>query len=220
MPIAVAAAPDSPMPPRRGPRWKRWLKRIVLGAFALIILLALTGFSYNAMEQRADARRFPQQGKSVALGPAFPGVSLNIDCSGQGSPTVILDSGLGVPAAGWDFVQPAVAKFTRVCSYDRAGYGWSIPDPMPRTSAELVRELHALLATAFEQTVFATSADEVRASGNSGDKPFISTRAAACTFRPARRCAFQSAAVSSSHFSPRRKWAKARGSAWLRLMES
>ncbi|MGB6076461.1 MAG: alpha/beta hydrolase [Candidatus Acidiferrales bacterium] len=152
MPIAVAAAaPDSPAPPRRGPRWKRWLKRIALGGLALITLLALAGFSYNSIEQHADARRFPQQGKSVALGPAFPGVSLNIDCSGQGSPTVILDSGLGVPAVGWKFVQPEVAKFTRVCSYDRAGYGWSTPGPMPRTSAEIVKELHALLATAGEK---------------------------------------------------------------------
>ena len=151
MPIAVAAAPDSPAPPRRSPRWKRWLKRIALGGVALIILLALGGFSYNSIEQHADARRFPQQGKSFALGPAFPGVSLNIDCSGQGSPTVVLDSGLGVPAVGWKFVQPDIAKFTRVCSYDRAGYGWSTAGPMPRTSAEIVKELHALLAAAGEK---------------------------------------------------------------------
>ncbi|MGB6717584.1 MAG: hypothetical protein WBE47_11580, partial [Candidatus Acidiferrales bacterium] len=136
MPIAVAAVPDEPDPPRRR-RWKRWLRRILLGGLALIILLALAGFSYNSIEEHADARRFPQQGKSFPLGPAFPRVSLNLDCSGQGSPTVILDSGLGVPAVGWKFVQPEVAKFTRVCSYDRAGYGWSTPGPMPRTSAEI-----------------------------------------------------------------------------------
>jgi pimeloyl-ACP methyl ester carboxylesterase len=148
MPIAVAAVPDEPAPPRRA---SRWLRRILLGGVALIILLALAGFSYNAIEQHADARRFPQQGKSFSLGPAFPGVSLNIDCSGQGSPTVILDSGLGVPAVGWKFVQPEVAKFTRVCSYDRTGYGWSTAGPMPRTSAEIVKELHALLAAAGEK---------------------------------------------------------------------
>ena len=151
MPIVVAVAPDAPTPPGRRPRWKRWLKRIALGGVAFVILLALAGFSYNAIEQRADARRFPQQGKSTALGPGFPGVSLNIDCSGQGSPTVILDSGLGVPAIGWKFVQPEVAKFTRVCSYDRAGYGWSTPGPRTRTSAEIVKELHALLAAAGEK---------------------------------------------------------------------
>jgi len=81
-------------------------------------------------------------------------VSLNINCTGQsgpGEPTVIMDTGLGVPAVGWDFVQPEVAKFAHVCSYDRAGYGWSTPGPMPRTSGEIAKELHALLTAAGEK---------------------------------------------------------------------
>lgn len=151
MPTAADAGSGSPVSPRRTAGWKRWLKRIVLGGLALIILLIIAGVCYRLVEQRADARWFPQQGKSVSLGPEFANVSLNIDCSGSGSPTVILDSGLGVPAIGWNFVQPQVAKFTRVCSYDRAGYGWSTPGPMPRTSAEIVKELHALLAAAGEK---------------------------------------------------------------------
>ena len=57
----------------------------------------------------------------------FTDLALSLDCRGQGSPTVILDSGLGVPAIGWNPVETEVAKFTRVCSYDRAGYGWSGP---------------------------------------------------------------------------------------------
>lgn len=150
MPTATIAGSASPAPPRRA-AWKRWLKRIFLSGLALIILLAIAGACYRVIEQNADARRFPQQGKSVSLGPEFANASLNIDCSGVGSPTVILDSGLGVPAVGWNLVQPQVAKFTRVCSYDRAGYGWSTPGPMPRTSAEIVKELHALLAAAGEK---------------------------------------------------------------------
>lgn len=151
MPAVATAAPDPPVPERHSPRWKRWLKRIVLACVALIVLLAAAGAIYRAIENSADARRFPQQGRSVSLGAQFAGVSLNIDCSGQGSPTVVLDSGLGVPAVGWNFVQPQIAKFTRVCSYDRAGYGWSTPGPMPRTSGEIVKELHALLAAAGEK---------------------------------------------------------------------
>jgi pimeloyl-ACP methyl ester carboxylesterase len=139
------------MPDSSGPRRKRWLKRIVLGALSLVVLLVIAGVCYHVIEDHLDARRFPQQGKSFHLGRGFGNASLNIDCSGQGSPTVILDSGLGVPAVGWDFVQPSVAKFTRVCSYDRAGYGWSTAGPMPRTSAEIVKELHALLAAAGEK---------------------------------------------------------------------
>jgi len=130
---------------------KRWLKHIALFACGLIVFLLIVGFSYQAIEQYADARRFPQQGKSFSLGPEFANASLNLDCSGHGSPTVVLESGLGAPAICWNFVHPEVAKFTRVCSYDRAGYGWSAAGPMPRTSAEIAKELHALLAVAGEK---------------------------------------------------------------------
>ena len=64
---------------------------------------------------------------------------------------VVLDSGSGVPALGWILVQPEVAKFARVCSYDRAGYGWSDPGPEPRTSSEIAKELKALLDAAGER---------------------------------------------------------------------
>src|SRR5580692_6500180 len=136
----------------RGPRrLKRWIGRGLIGLLVLVVLGAVVGASYQALGNRADARRFPQQGKSVSLGPGFDNLSLSIDCRGQGSPTVILDSGLGVPAVGWNPVQTEVAKFTRVCSYDRAGYGWSGATTFPRTSTEIVKELHALLEAANEK---------------------------------------------------------------------
>ena len=134
-------------PRKRG--WVRWLKWIVLAGVVLVVLLVLAGTVYEWSATRADARRFPQQGRSVDVG----GFRLNIDCTGTappGTPTVILESGAGVPALGWKFVQPDVAKFTRVCSYDRAGYGWSDPPPAtaPRTSLQIAKELHALLQNA------------------------------------------------------------------------
>jgi pimeloyl-ACP methyl ester carboxylesterase len=107
----------------------------------------VVGVSYRFIESRADASRFPQEGRSVDIG----GFSLNINCTGQGSPTVILEAGLGVPAISWRAVQRDIAKFTRVCSYDRAGYDWSDPGPMPRTTAESVTELHTLLRNAGEK---------------------------------------------------------------------
>jgi len=134
-----------------GRRIKRWLGRIFLGLLVLVAAVAIVGLCYQAIGGSADARRFPQQGKSVSLGPAFNNMSLNIDCRGQGGPTVILDSGLGVPAVGWNPVETEVAKFTRVCSYDRAGYGWSDGTSLPRTSSEIVKELHALLEAAHER---------------------------------------------------------------------
>jgi pimeloyl-ACP methyl ester carboxylesterase len=73
---------------------------------------------------------------------------MNIDCSGQGSPTVILESGSGGPSIDWLLVQPEVAKFARVCSYDRAGYGWSDSGAEPRSSVQIARELKQLLLAA------------------------------------------------------------------------
>ncbi|MFZ1007764.1 MAG: alpha/beta hydrolase [Candidatus Sulfotelmatobacter sp.] len=73
------------------------------------------------------------------------GYKLHIDCTGQGSPTVILDSGLGDTYISWQKVQPQVAQFTRVCSYDRAGLGYSDSSPYPRTSKKIAEELHTLL---------------------------------------------------------------------------
>jgi len=122
------------------------LRIIGLVILGLLILVTISGISYQAVEARVDARQFPQEGKSVDIG----GLKLNIDCTGQGSPTIILESGLEVPASGWRLVQPEIAKFTRVCSYDRAGYGWSDPGSMPRTSTRIATELHTLLQKAGE----------------------------------------------------------------------
>jgi pimeloyl-ACP methyl ester carboxylesterase len=97
-----------------------------------------------------DARRFPRRGRRVLAGT----ITLNIDCAGEAGlgPTVILESAGGVPARGWAKVQPEVAKFTRVCSYDRAGYGWSdAVGPEPRTSAQVAKELTLLLEAAGEK---------------------------------------------------------------------
>jgi pimeloyl-ACP methyl ester carboxylesterase len=130
------------------------VKRVLLGIVILVVAALFCGALYQAIGSWRDGQRFPQEGRSIALGAAFPGVSLSINCTGQsapGVPTVIMDTGLGVPAVGWDFVQPDVAKFARVCSYDRAGYGWSTPGPMPRTSGEIAKELHALLVASGEK---------------------------------------------------------------------
>lgn len=76
------------------------------------------------------------------------GHRLFVRCTGQGSPTVILDAGLAVSSDTWSLVQPEVAKFTRVCSYDRAFLGQSDPGPAPRTSQMIVDDLRALLQNA------------------------------------------------------------------------
>ena len=101
----------------------------------------LVGAAYEQVGRWQDRRRYPQVGRSVDIG----GRTLNIYCSGEGSPAVIFDSGGHTAGYDWISVQPQVAKFTRACWYDRAGYGWSDPGPLPRTSAAVAKDLHALL---------------------------------------------------------------------------
>jgi hypothetical protein len=76
------------------------------------------------------------------------GHRLWLECQGSGSPTVILESGLGVYSGTWHEVLPKVAAVTHVCRYDRAGLGESEPGPKPRTSKRMVAELHTLLVKA------------------------------------------------------------------------
>jgi len=137
--------------PRRGAR--ELLQDLAILCFLaapLALLALLAGASYNGIKAHYDAQRFPQEGRSVDIG----GYRLNINCRGQGSPTVILEAGLGVPAISWRGTQSEISKFTRVCSYDRAGYDWSDAGPMPRTTARTAKELHTLLLNAGEKPPF------------------------------------------------------------------
>jgi pimeloyl-ACP methyl ester carboxylesterase len=78
------------------------------------------------------------------------GFRLHLNGTGSGRPTVILDAALGGSSVSWALVQPEVARFTRVCSYDRAGFGWSDAGPLPRTVGRIAGELRALLDRAGE----------------------------------------------------------------------
>jgi pimeloyl-ACP methyl ester carboxylesterase len=88
---------------------------------------------------------YTRPGRIVA---AADGAQLNLYCIGSGSPTVLFDSGWEDWAPAWAVVQPRVAKWTRACSYDRAGAGFSGPGPMPRTSVRIAEELHSALHAA------------------------------------------------------------------------
>lgn len=76
------------------------------------------------------------------------GRSLHLVCEGEGSPTVLMESGFGATADAWFKVQPELAHDTRVCSYDRAGYGASDPAPPPRDGAAIARDLDQALRAA------------------------------------------------------------------------
>jgi pimeloyl-ACP methyl ester carboxylesterase len=84
---------------------------------------------------------FAPPGRLIDVG----GFRLHLNCSGQGNPTVILESALGGSSLSWSLVQPPVARFGHVCSYDRAGFGWSDAGPLPRTASRIAEELRTLL---------------------------------------------------------------------------
>ena len=119
---------------------------VALFLSALLMLLGCAGAAYQAIGDWHDARRFPQRGRSVDVG----GLKLNLNCSGSGRPIVILESGLGSSSIGWIKIQPEIAKYTRVCAYDRAGYGWSEAAKGARTSLQIAKELMALMDNAGE----------------------------------------------------------------------
>jgi pimeloyl-ACP methyl ester carboxylesterase len=130
-----------------GNRLLHWARRAALSLLALIIVLACVGATYQLIGTWRDARRFPQQGRSVKAGQ----LKLNLNCSGIGNPPVILENGGGMSLIGWIKIQPEIAKYARVCSYDRAGYGWSESGPEPRTALQIAKELKLLLDTAGEK---------------------------------------------------------------------
>lgn len=123
-------------------RHGRQLRRAALALLGLI----LAGVIYQELATRADRRAFPPPGQLVDVG----GFKLHILCTGvnTGTPTVILDTLSGGSLVNWGWVQPEIARGTRVCSFDRAGFGWSEPDPEPESAARAVRNLHTLLANA------------------------------------------------------------------------
>jgi len=109
-----------------------------------IVALVLAGVIYEQIGERRDRKRYPQIGNSVDIG----GRKLNIYCSGDGGPVVILEGAGHTAGYAWAAMQAEVAKFARACWYDRAGYGWSDPGSSPRTFKAIESDLHALLRAA------------------------------------------------------------------------
>ena len=122
----------------------RWTKRVLGGLIGGLLSLSLGGLLYQAIGTALDERRYQPPGQLIEVN----GSVMHLSCTGQGSPAVVMESGGGAWSLDWSRVQPAIAKLTQACSYDRAGYGWSEPRSAPRTSKNIVHDLHALLSAA------------------------------------------------------------------------
>lgn len=121
--------------------------------FLLVLTVALSVPSlFVAESASADPTMaaFPPLGRLVAV----DGRQHYLFCTGTGAPTVILEEGAGGASPNWVWIQPRVTATTRVCSYDRPGYGWSDPSNTPRDAETVGRELDALLKSAGEKGPF------------------------------------------------------------------
>src|SRR5512144_2930587 len=111
------------------------LGRALRYLFGFVVVLAIVGALYQFLATARDVERFPMPGERVDIG----GRALHLYCTGDGPVTVILENGLGGNYAAWRLAQPSIARFARVCNYDRAGMRWSDPSERP-TRAEFVTD--------------------------------------------------------------------------------
>ena len=115
--------------------------RILLYPVIGFLAVAAIGGAYQTVGAAADARAYPMPGQLVDVG----GHRLHLNCTGSGSPTVLLQPGLGEMSSNMGWIAPAVARNTRVCVYDRAGRGWSEPADTPQDGTQIAIDLHTLL---------------------------------------------------------------------------
>lgn len=141
-PEAPSQSEPDPLPQPRGrKRMLRAARWILFGVCGLL----LAGIVYQAIGTAIDMRRFPPPGRLVEV----DGHGMHIHCLGEGSPTVILDTLSGGISSYWGWIQPELARHTRVCAYDRPGQAWSKTTPAQPLS-QGVSTLHSLLVNAGE----------------------------------------------------------------------
>lgn len=133
----------------------------MLGITGVVVLLVvLVGATYQGVATALERRRYPHPGRLLDVG----GHQLHLYCAGQGSPTVVLEAPATAMSAVWAWVQADVAHVTRICSYDRAGLGWSEAGDAPFTPQEVAPELNALLSKSEEHGPFVLAGAELGAA--------------------------------------------------------
>lgn len=122
----------------------RVCKWMLVCSVCLLVVLLIAGSIYQAVMESRDLAKYPAPGMMVDV----DGNRMHIDCRGEGSPTAILELGVGSAAASWDEIHQRLADITRVCAYDRAGLGYSEPFDYSRRATDVAKRLHGLLRRA------------------------------------------------------------------------
>jgi pimeloyl-ACP methyl ester carboxylesterase len=135
----ISAMSELPFARARSGVWRgfKWL-------VASLGLMVAAGAVFQLSMTQWESHRYPPPGKLVNVG----GLRLQINCTGAGSPAVIMEAGPNDSSLIWQLVQPEITRFTQVCSYDRAGFGWSDVPNEPRSSLNIANELARLLSRA------------------------------------------------------------------------
>lgn len=124
--------------------WRKGAERAFLSIIVLLAIALGGSSSFNAIKLYRARSINPPPGTFYSV----YGRKMRINCTGSGSPTLVLEAGSGGDGLVWGGVQPILSKTTRVCSYDRAGLGWSEPRPGTRDADRIAGELHELLRQA------------------------------------------------------------------------
>jgi len=125
-------------------RWRRIAESIVLPVVVLVVGGITASAIFNAIAIHWFRAHNPPPGEIYIVN----GHKMHMYCMGSGTPTIVLEAGLGDDAIVWGGVQPVLSKTTRICAYDRAGLGWSDPAPPPRDADHIAADLHGLLREA------------------------------------------------------------------------
>jgi pimeloyl-ACP methyl ester carboxylesterase len=136
------------------------LRHILTTTAVIAIVILLAGATYQGVATALERRKYPHPGSLIDVG----GHQLHIYCTGEGSPAVVLEASASGMSAAWGLVQPGVAAVTQVCSYDRAGLGWSEAGDRPYDPGRVPDELHALLRAAAVPPPYVLSGHSLGAS--------------------------------------------------------